>query len=504
MDSQQFKKAAYAAIDQIAEYYDTIGERRVLPEVEPGYLRPLLPEGPPQDGEAWEAIQKDLTEKIMPGLTHWQSPNFLAFFPANSTYPGILGEMYSAAFTCAAFNWICSPAVTELETVVLDWLCKLINLPPCFLSTSSTGGGGVIQGSASEAVVTVMVAARDRYLAHCVEGITDEKERERIIAEKRGKLVALGSEHVHSCTQKAALISGVRYEKVKVDKEYRLRGDELTKTLERLRGEGWEPFFMTCTLGTTSTCAVDAFDELAVVAQANPQLWVHVDAAYAGAALICPEFQHLTKGFEHFDSFDMNMHKWLLVNFDASCLFVRSRKPLLDALSITPAYLRNEFSSSGLVTDYRDWQIPLGRRFRALKIWFVMRTYGVSGLQAHIRRTIGIGEVFAALVRSMPEVFEIAAEPAFGLTVFTVRPEVLGGAVIEDAEERVKVGNELTKEVYEAVNASGEIYVTSTLLGGVYAIRVVTGSPAAEERYIKRAFDIITATVGTVAERLKR
>ena len=324
----------------------------------------------------------------------------MAFFPANATYASMLGELYSAAFTAPAFNWICSPAVTELETIVLDWLCKLLNLPDVFLSTGE--GGGVIQGSASEAVVTVMVAARDKYLRETTSHLSGE-ELEDAIAHKRSRLVALGSDQAHSSTQKAALICGVRYRSVPTskDNEFSLTGAALLKTISECKAKGLEPFFLTCNLGTTSTCAVDDFasvaSSLATLSPGRPgqpgEIWVHVDAAYAGAALVCPEYQHYTSDMKNFHSFDMNMHKWLLTNFDASCLFIRRRKDLVDALSITPSYLRNEHSESGLVTDYRDWQIPLGRRFRALKIWFVMRTYGVEGLQKHIRGHIELGKV---------------------------------------------------------------------------------------------------------------
>lgn len=431
-----------------------------------------------------------------------QSPNFFAFFPATTTYPSMLGELYSSAFTCAAFNWICSPAVTELETIVLDWMCKLLALPSCYLSTSPNGGGGVIQGSASEAIVTVMVAARDRYLNSCGEGVEDEKERERIIAEKRAKLVALGSNQAHSSTHKASLITGVKFVTVKTEDGWKLTGKNLRETIESLKKEGLEPFYLTCTLGTTSTCAIDAFDEIAEVAAENPNIWIHVDAAYAGSALICEEYQYLTKHFEAFDSFDMNMHKWLLVNFDASCLYVKSRKPLLDALSVTPAYLRNPFTASGAVTDYRDWQIPLGRRFRALKIWFVLRTYGVNGLKAHIRKTVTLGELFTGLLESRRDLFEIIAEPRFGLNVFTVKPG--NGASTLQGEERLKKANGLTKEVFEKVNAQGKIYLTSTVLDGVYAIRVVNGNQQVEEKYVRRAFDIILKAVEEVAGIVKQ
>ncbi|KAI5845619.1 pyridoxal phosphate-dependent transferase [Morchella snyderi] len=486
MDSSQFRAAAHSAIDQIIGYYDTIEDRKVLSGVEPGYLKNLLPDGPPVDGEVWAEIQKDIESKIIPGITHWQSPNFLAFFPANSTYPGILGELYSAAFTSANFNWLCSPAATELETIVLDWLCKLLNLPKCYLSTSPNGGGGVIQGSASEAIVTVVVTARDRYLKMLSAGAKTEEEKEEIIDAHRHKLVAIFSDQAHSSTQKGCQISGVKHRSIKVAgspaSNYSLTGPLLRQKLEELKEQGLEPFYITLTLGTTSTCAVDNFEEIIEVLKDYPHIWVHVDAAYAGAALICEEFQHLTAGFEKFDSFDMNMHKWLLTNFDCSCLYVKERKHLFDALSITPAYLRNPFTASGHVTDYRDWQIPLGRRFRALKIWFVMRTYGVSGLQHHVRNIISIGEHFSSLIKSRPDLFTIIAPPAFALTVFVVNPINGGGP-----EER----NKLTKTVYESINEEGKIFITSGVVDEIYMIRVVGASPKTRKRHLERAFGII-------------
>jgi aromatic-L-amino-acid decarboxylase len=413
----------------------------------------------------------------------------MAFFPASSSFPGMLGELYSAAFTAPAFNWICSPAVTELETIVLDWLAKLLNLPDCYLSTSH--GGGVIQGSASEAIVTVMVAARDKYLRETTAHLSG-LELEDAMAHKRSKIVALGSEAAHSSTQKAAQIAGVRYRSIPVykDDEFALGGAALEKVLEECKAQGLEPFFLTTTIGTTATCAVDDFASIASVLSryAPPnvpgEIWVHVDAAYAGAALVCPEYQHLTASFEHFHSFDMNMHKWLLTNFDASCLFVRKRKDLVDALSIMPSYLRNEFSESGLVTDYRDWQIPLGRRFRSLKIWFVLRTYGVKGLQAHIRKHVKFGEIFASLVESRKDLFETFTKPSFALTVFRVVPKVA------DNQDQDKI----TKEVYETVNKRGEIYITSSVVGGAYVIRVVSANPMAEEKFVRRAFKILVDT----------
>ncbi|KAF2426266.1 dopa decarboxylase-like protein [Tothia fuscella] len=525
MDANQFREAAHAAIEEIIQYYDTLPSRQVVSSVSPGYLKPLLPEAPPTTGEAWPAIQADIERVIQPGLTHWQHPNFMAFFPANSSYPGLLGELYSAAFTAPAFNWLCSPAVTELETVVLDWVCGMIGLPDVFLSKGE--GGGVIQGSASEAIVTVMVAARERVLNRMTERYEDEKSRDDAKDAMRVKLVSLGSDQAHSSTQKGAIIAGTKFRKITARREddFGLRSADLRRELERCKSDGLIPYYLTVTLGTTSTCAVDYFEEIAEVIQDYPDLWVHVDAAYAGAALVCPEYQHLTKSFDKFNSFDFNMHKWLLTNFDASCLFIKKRSDLTSALSITPSYLRNSFSDSGLVTDYRDWQIPLGRRFRSLKIWFVLRSYGISGLQAHIRGHIKLGELFHSLMLTRPDLFDVLSKPAFALTVITIKPSTSGEALDRarrlsaasksdpsherylndfslDATAHALVdANKLTKEVYELINTRGEIFLTSGVIGGAYAIRVVSATPTAEEKYVRRAFEILVETTKEVLKK---
>jgi len=538
MDSAQFRQAAHSSLDEIIQYYDTIEERRVVSDVKPGYLRPLLPSCAPEQGEPWAAIQRDIEAKIQPGLTHWASPNFMAFFPAASTYPAMLGELWSAAFNTPAFNWICAPAITELETIVLDWLAQALALPPCFLSRGS--GGGVIQGSASEAIVTCMVAARERFLTRelrrrgVAEGVEGEA-RDDAVADLRGRLVALGSEQSHSSTQKGARIAGVRYVAIKARlcDDLSLTGEGVRDALAACRKKGWLPFYLGVNLGTTPTCAVDRFEEIAQVlqeAEANHDIWTHVDAAYAGAALVCPEHQHLAAALAAFDSFEVNMHKWLLTNFDAGCLFVRRRRDLTDALTVTPSYLRSDVSERGLVTDYRDWQIPLGRRFRSLKIWFVMRTYGLAGLRAHVRDHIRLGDVFAGWVAARPDLFRIVARPRFALTVLAVVPEKrlrANGAAREDgpedgpADEGVVEGtggddgmpevrsgeleeaNRLTEEVYELINRRGEIYLTSGVVEGVYAIRVVSANPKAAEKNLRRAFEILVETATEVMARGK-
>jgi aromatic-L-amino-acid decarboxylase len=392
--------------------------------------------------------------------------------------------------------------VTELETVVLDWLAKALGLPACFLSTGPTRGGGVIQGSASEAVLTAMVAARDKYLRETVPEGLDEAEREERVMVKRSRMVALATTLTHSSAKKAALILGCRFRAVRVREEdgYALTKEGLAAALEECKAQGLEPFFLAATLGTTDVCSVDDFQGISeALAEYVPpgepgEVWVHVDAAYAGAALVCPEVQESTRIglISRFHSFDMNMHKWLLVNFDASCFFVRDREWLVQALSVNQAVYGNKASDGGLVTDYREWQIPLGRRFRSLKIWFVLRSYGVKGLQEYIRRTIANGESFAEALKGRSDLFEIVTGPSFALTVFRLAAKTEGASL----EER----NALTRALYEKVNATGKIWLTSTELDGRFAIRLMTAVRTTEREHI----DTAVKTLAEVAEEVMR
>ncbi|KAK4690243.1 hypothetical protein P7C71_g6498, partial [Lecanoromycetidae sp. Uapishka_2] len=370
-----------------------------------------------------------------------------------------------------------------------------------------------------------MVAARERYLDDVCEKLEGKQKEDRRY-ETMARLVALGSDQSHSSTAKAATVAGVRYRSIpcKSKTDLALTGEDLRAVLEKCGREGLEPFFLTTTLGTTATCAIDHFQEIKEVLEEPriwPRFWIHVDAAYAGAALILDEYAHLAAPFSAFDSFNVNMHKWLLTNFDASCLYIRTRKDLTSAFSITPSYLRNPFSDSGLVTDYRDWQIPLGRRFRALKIWFVLRTYGVNGLKKHVRRHIELGDLFAGWIREREDIFEIIAPPAFALTVLTISPRPVSkdgclangstevrvneGVAPHDllpatAEKGRKRTNSLTKEVYERINAAGEIFLTSTVVEGIYAIRVNSANERTDEEHLRKAFDILVATTEAVLQ----
>lgn len=607
MDAASFRKAAHAAIEEIIQHNDTVSssELPVLPSIKPGYLRSLLPNSAPETPESWSTIQPDIASKIVPGLTHWQSPDFLAFFPACATYPSILGEMYSAAFTAPAFNWLCSPACTELETVVLDWLADAFHLPKSFRSDSPNGGGGVIQGSASEAIVTVMVAARERYLNRLAdrEGNLEPGSfaREKWMMGHRANLVALSSDQAHSSTAKGARIAGTWHRTVETRWEDGLAvtASALRETIRKVKEEeGLEPYYITLSFGTTSTCAVDPLHKLGEVLKEFPDIWVHIDAAYAGTALVCPEYANVqeattngtstsstnpileklnglmssattpsptqshkniynqsalssptgqfprgTSVLEYADSWNTNLHKWLLVSFDASLLYVRSRNDLTAALSITPAYLQNKHTDSGLVTDYRDWQIPLGRRFRALKIWFVVRSYGLTGLRGHIRRTVRLGMGFEGLIRWSDKLFKIVAQPAFGLVCFRVKEEAVRKALEENKSVKIpgngsagdkeietettmnespfgsneqqepsdnksssatksltETTNALTKAIVETINDSGTLFLTSSHTHGKTFIRVVSGNENGTEETMMRAFDrIVSVTEESLA-----
>ena len=471
MTPEEFRKYGRAVVDWIADYYERIEEFPVLSRVKPGEIRKSLPPGPPADPEPFEAMLKDVGELILPGITHWQSPNFFAFFPANTSGPSILGELLCAGLGVQGMLWATSPACTELETHVLDWVAGMLGLPEKFRSTGS--GGGVIQDSASSGALCAMVAARERATGH-------RSNREG----SSGRLVAYASTETHSSVEKAAMIAGIGREnlrKIGVDDAFAMRPELLEEAIRKDREAGLVPFFVAATVGTTSSNGIDPLPRIGEVCR-REGLWLHVDAAMAGTAAICPEFRYIQDGVEFADSYCFNPHKWMFTNFDCDCFFVADRRALTAALSILPEYLRNEATEAGAVIDYRDWQVPLGRRMRSLKLWFVIRYYGVNGLRHHIRRHVQLAQEFAQWVRESEE-FELAVEPPLNLVCF-----------------RHVGGDELNKKLLSSLNESGELYMTHTVLGGRFTLRFCVGQTHTEERHVKKAWEKIRSTAAALVK----
>ncbi|KAK3405169.1 hypothetical protein EUGRSUZ_K01418 [Eucalyptus grandis] len=441
MDAEQLRESAHRMVDFIADYYKSIESFPVLSQVEPGYLRKLLPDSAPDHPESLQQVLEDVQAKILPGVTHWQSPNYFAYYPSNSSIAGFMGEMLSAGLNIVGFSWITSPAATELEIIVLDWLAKLLNLPDDFLSTGP--GGGVIQGTASEAVLVVLLAARDKFLSRIGKSSLD-------------KLVVYSSDQTHSALQKACQIGGIYPENCRVLKtdastNYALSPDLLNEVISQDISTGLVPFLLCATVGTTSSTAVDPLPALATVAKRNG-MWFHIDAAYAGSACICPEYRPYIDGVEEADSFNMNAHKWFLTNFDCSALWIKDRKALIQALSTNPEFLKNKASQANMVVDYRDWQIPLGRRFRSLKLWMVLRLYGVQNLQQYIRNHIELARQFEDLVIQDPR-FEVVTPRIFSLVCFRLlSPD-------NDGDK----GNKLNRDLLDTVNSTGKIFISHTV-----------------------------------------
>ena len=475
MTPDEFRRYGREMIDWIADYYENAESFPVLSQVEAGEIRSQLPAEPPQQGEDFGAMLKDVDDIILPGITHWQSPNFFAYFPTGASFPSILGDLLSSGFGVQGMLWATSPAATELETHVLDWLVDMLGLPKKFLSSET--GGGVIQDSASSATLAALLAARERATAFAT--------RERGL---RSNLVAYTSSQAHSSVEKAMMISGLGRENlrlIEVDEAFAIRPTDLARRITQDRAAGLIPTFVCATIGTTSSNAIDPVREIGEICQ-REGIWLHVDAAMSGAAALCPEYRWTHDGLELADSYCFNPHKWLFTNFDADAFFVADRTALINALSILPEYLKNQATQSGAVIDYRDWQIPLGRRFRALKLWFVIRHYGVEGLQYHIRRHIELAQRFAAWVQEDVR-FELMAPAPLNLVCF-----------------RHKAGGAFNQALMERLNASGELYLTHTKLNGAsgsaFTLRMSIGQEQTEERHVARAW----SRIQQVAEELER
>ena len=462
MTPDELRLHGQAVVDWVARYQEQVEAFPVQSPLAPGEVRALLPPHPPEAGERFDALLADLDRIVVPGLTHWQSPNFFAYFPANTSGPSALGELVSAGLGVQGMLWATSPACTELETHVLDWLVELLALPERFSSTGP--GGGVILDSASSAALCAVVAARERATA-------GETNRTGV----RRPLVAYTSTQAHSSIEKAVRIAGIGSDNlrlIEVDDAFAMRPDTLAATIERDLAAGLQPFFVCATAGTTSSLAFDPVAEVGEVARRHG-LWLHVDAAMAGAAAVCPELRGATAGAEWADSWCFNPHKWLFVNFDCDCFYVADRGALTGALGLLPEYLRNPATESGAVIDYRDWQVPLGRRFRALKLWFVLRWYGGEGLRHHVRQHVALAHELAGWIAEEPSV-ALAVPPTLSLVCFHHRD-----------------GDSATQRVLDAVNRSGRALVTHTRLQDRLVVRVSIGQATTERRHVEQLWALI-------------
>ncbi|KAJ2632848.1 hypothetical protein H4R22_000947 [Coemansia sp. RSA 1290] len=482
MNTDEFRKYGKEVVDTVADYYDDVNDLKPFPDVEPGFLFKLLPQEAPFLPESFEAIQEDIETKIMPGMTNWQSGNFYAWFSSSSSFPAMLGEYYSLMFNVIGFSWLGSPAAAELEIIVMDWLAKLLGLDKRYLSLNADGtmskGGGSIQTTASESLVSCMVAGREMALDRLRKGGMSEDE----LDQHRHKMVAYVSDQTHCSGEKAANILGCKVHTVQTDGLFRLTKQALNKAILEDKSKGLIPFFVCGSFGTTNTNAIDDLSGIADVVEAE-HLWYHVDAAYAGAALVCPEFRSLAQGIERADSLSINPHKWLLTNFDCSALWVADSTYLEKGMCIKREYLpRNE--GSRVMREFSDWQIPLGKRFRALKLWFVMRMYGVSGICSHIR---GHVEQAKWLERQLIENgnFEIMAPVVFGLVVFRINPGVL------NLQGNVDLINRVNIEFIQRINSEGKVFIMNSLLNGQVALRAPIGAVHGSQKNTELLFCIL-------------
>lgn len=462
MTPEEFRQYGRLVVDWIADYYQQIETYPVLSQVEPGEIRAGLPPNPPQQGESFEAMLGDMETLILPGITHWQSPNFFAFFPANASGPSILADLLSSGLGVQGMSWVTSPACTELETHVLDWLAGMLALPEKFMS--HTDGGGVIQDTASSATLAALLAARERTT--------------NFLSNKRGpggKLVAYASTQTHSSFEKAVKIAGLGSDNlrlIEVDQDFALRPEAMAAQIELDKANGLQPCFVCATIGTTSSHAIDPLPAIGEICN-QEGIWLHVDAAMAGNAALCPEYRHILDGIELADSFCFNPHKWMFTNFDCDCFYVADRAALINTFCVLPEYLRNKLTEAGAVIDYRDWHVQLGRRFRSLKLWFVIRHYGVQGLQHHIRQHVQLAQEFASWVDAHPD-FELASPAPLNLVCF-----------------RHRAGDSANQQIMDRINQGGQAYLTHTKLDDLITLRLSVGQTNTQARHVEHVWQLI-------------
>ena len=463
MTPEEFRRAGHELIEWIADYVEGAGRYPVSPDVKPGEVRSRLPASPPMAPESWDDVRADLDRVVVDGIVHWQHPSFFAYFPSNTTYPSILGELLAAGLGVQGMSWVTSPACTEVETLMLDWMVELLGLPGRFRSTSASGGG-VIQGSASEATLVAICSARWRATDGAVNHDGDTT-----------RLVAYATAQSHSSVEKGLRIAGVGTERLRIvphDGSFAMRADALAEAIEADRAAGLVPFFVCATHGTTSSMAFDPTPEIGPRCR-ELGVWLHVDAAMSGIAAMAPEHRWVNDGLEHADSYCTNPHKWMGVNFDCDLYLTADREALLGALSILPEYLRSAAAESGAAIDYRDWQIPLGRRFRALKLWLTIRLEGVAAVQAMIRRHVELTQRLAAAVRA-DDRFEIVAPHPLNLLCI-----------------RLVAGDEATDQLIERANATGAVLFTRTVLDGRSTLRFSLGTRTTEWPHVAAAWQLL-------------
>jgi aromatic-L-amino-acid decarboxylase len=470
MDPDAFRRAGHEVVDWIADYLRDIERHPVVPDVRPGDIRRRLPATPPAGAEPMDRLFADFRELIVPGMTHWGHPGFFAYFPATTSPPSILAEMLTAGLGAQCMSWQTSPAATELEQVTMDWLRQMIGLPAAFT--------GVIQDTASTATLVALLTARER-ATQFTTGV-------RGLAAGGPPLAVYASRERHSSVDKAVRIAGYGLEQLRlidVDECYAMRADALRRAIEQDVRDGVRPACIVATLGTTGSTAIDPLPAIADIAVAHGA-WLHVDAAYAGSAALLPEQRPRFAGMERADSVLFNPHKWMLVNFDCTAYFVRDVEALLRTFAANPDYLRTAHDAE--VVNYRDWGIQLGRRFRALKLWWVIRSYGVEGLQAMIRSHCQWATEFASWVAA-DERFTLMAPVPFALVCFRLRNR----ADEPDAEADAR-----TKALLERANATGRAFFSDTMLGGRYTIRMSIGARATERRHVAGTWELLQELAG--------
>ncbi|HIN80741.1 MAG TPA: aspartate aminotransferase family protein [Planctomycetes bacterium] len=461
-NAEEFRRRGYQVIDWLARYFETVESLPVCSQIEPGEIFAALPEHPPASGEPFEAILADLDKIVMPGITHWQHPSWFAYFNANTSGPSILADLVSSGLGVQGMLWQTSPACTEVETRMLDWLVELLGLPDTFLSTGE--GGGVIQDTASSATLCALVAARER-------ATNFEVDRSGV----DGPLAVYASKEAHSSVEKSVRIAGIGQRNLRLidtDDDLRMDPGALRVAIDADRDAGITPVMVVATIGTTATTAIDPVRKIAEVCFKSG-IWLHADAAHAGTAAVLEEMRWIHDGLELVDSYCFNPHKWMFVNFDCNAFWVRDRSALVRALSVLPEYLRNSATESGKVIDYRDWHIPLGRRFRSLKLWFTMRHYGVKGLRRYISEHISWAGELEERVLEHPDL-ELAAPRTVNLVCL-----------------RHRLGDEATRQLIETVNADGTMFVTHAAVKDCHVMRICIGGTTTGKEHVDRAWQRI-------------